>query len=244
MDKNYRNYREDEWLNTIQKYIKNAKKYPLVEVDGVWVTERELKIIRDINNKALEKLAFTLLCLAKFNNIRNIKNNNWVNNEESVLFRLSRVSSDKRKKAKQISKLRELGLVEYAKKIDNLSLKVTFIDEDSEKELFISDFRELGYEYLIYMGENLTRCADCNILVRNNKQKTRKYCNECAAKSKYYQPIGTKTIQCIDCGKDVEVDAKDTKTCRCKECQKEHDKEYNKNYMREYMRKRRKDGKC
>ena len=128
------------------------------------------------------------------------------------------MSSDKRKKAKQISKLRELGLVEYAKKIDNLSLKVTFIDEDSEKELFISDFRELGYEYLIYRGENLTRCADCNILVRNNKQKTRKYCNECAAKSKYYQPIGTKTIVCIDCGKDVEVDALDNQTNRCEEC--------------------------
>jgi hypothetical protein len=238
MDRNYRNYREDEWLNTIQKYIKNAKKYPLVEVDGVWVTESELKIIKDINNKALEKLAFTLLCLAKFNNIKNIKNNNWVNNEESVLFRLSRVSSDKRKKAKQISKLRELGLVEYAKKIDNLSLKVTFIDEDSEKELFISDFRELGYEYLIYRGENLTRCADCNILVRNNKQKTRKYCNECAAKSKYYQPIGTKTIQCIDCGKEVEVDSKANNIKRCDECSKIAWNEYNKAKQREYYQRK------
>jgi DNA-directed RNA polymerase subunit RPC12/RpoP len=35
-----------------------------------------------------------------------------------------------------------------------------------------------------------------------------------------YQPIGTKTIQCIDCGKDVEVDAKDNETCRCEECRR------------------------
>ena len=33
-----------------------------------------------------------------------------------------------------------------------------------------------------------------------------------------YQPIGTKTIICIDCGKEVEVDAKDTKTNRCDKC--------------------------
>ena len=48
------------------------------------------------------------------------------------------------------------------------------------------------------------------------------YCNECGV----YQPIGTKTIICIDCGKDVEVDAKDTKTNRCDECYKKYRTEY------------------
>ena len=38
--------------------------------------------------------------------------------------------------------------------------------------------------------------------------------------SKYYQPIGTKTIQCIDCGKDVEVDALDNQTNRCESVMK------------------------
>ena len=45
--------------------------------------------------------------------------------------------------------------------------------------------------------------------------------------SKYYQPIGTKTITCIDCGKEVEVDAKDNKTCRCDIHQKEYSLELN-----------------
>lgn len=34
-----------------------------------------------------------------------------------------------------------------------------------------------------------------------------------------YEPIGVKIIKCIDCGKEVEVDAKDNKACRCDECQ-------------------------
>ena len=34
----------------------------------------------------------------------------------------------------------------------------------------------------------------------------------------------TKYIQCIDCGEWVEVDIKDTKTCRCKNCQHEENK--------------------
>ena len=33
-------------------------------------------------------------------------------------------------------------------------------------------------------------------------------------------------IKCIDCDKDVEVDAKDTKTERCEECYKKYRTEY------------------
>ena len=43
----------------------------------------------------------------------------------------------------------------------------------------------------------------------------------------------TKYIQCIDCGEWVEVDIKDTKTCRCKNCQHEE----NKRKKREYWHK-------
>ena len=45
-------------------------------------------------------------------------------------------------------------------------------------------------------------------------------CDKCST----YQSIGIKIIKCIDCGKDIEVDACDMKTCRCKECQHIEDK--------------------
>lgn len=35
---------------------------------------------------------------------------------------------------------------------------------------------------------------------------------------------GTKVIQCVDCGEWFEVNVKDTKACRCEECQLEHDR--------------------
>ena len=40
-----------------------------------------MEIILGLKNKVLERLAFTMLCLAKLNNIKNPKNNGWVNAE-------------------------------------------------------------------------------------------------------------------------------------------------------------------
>ncbi len=55
------------------------------------------------------------------------------------------------------------------------------------------------------------------------EQPNQKLCNQCST----YQPIGIKVIKCIDCGKEVEVDAKDNYTCRCEECVKLHKRELN-----------------
>lgn len=37
---------------------------------------------------------------------------------------------------------------------------------------------------------------------------------------------GTKTIQCIDCGVEVEVPRMSKRTCRCSDCQNKHNQEY------------------
>ena len=79
----------------------------------------------------------------------------------------------------KFNKLKELGLIEYAKKVNNLNIQVLYIDDDSENKLFISDFRKLGYEWRLYKGEKYIRCADCGILVKNTNSK-RRYCKECA----------------------------------------------------------------
>ena len=44
-----------------------------------------------------------------------------------------------------------------------------------------------------------------------------------------YQPISTKTIQCIDCGKEVDVDALSRKI-RCEECYKLERQRINREY--------------
>jgi hypothetical protein len=224
-------YSKAIWEENIEKIAKKAGKHKLHEIDGVGITKNELETIKRINNAVLERLAFTMLCLAKLGNLRNPKNNNWVNNDAKEVFALARISCNVSERYMNLGILGQLSLLEFPKKIDNLSCRVTFIDPDGSNELFISDFRELGYEYLNYLGGNFSRCAECGKLFRNNKRKDKKYCSNCVG----YVPQGIKKVTCIDCGKVFEVDAKNNQTNRCDDCYKE----YRRNYYRDNKRKQR-----
>lgn len=202
------------WDENIEKIAKNVSKYTFYEISGVWITEAELVTIESINNKVLERLAFTLLCLAKLGALKNPNNNGWVNLEAKEIYRLARISCSVIDRYKKLGQLKELSLLEFPQKNDNLSCRVTFINNDSEQKLFISDFRELGYEYLQYKGEEFIRCGECGILMRNNKAGNKKYCSQCSG----YTPKNYKTIVCVDCGKELEVSAKNNNSCRCEDC--------------------------
>lgn len=224
------NFNRATWDDAIEKIVKNASKYKLYEIDGVWITETELKVIEGIHDKVLERLAFTILCLAKLGNIKNPNNNGWVNNNAKELFSMGRISCKSDSRFEKLCKLRDISLLDFPRRIDNLSVKVTFIDEDSPKKLFISDFRELGYEYLKYKGENIIRCAECGLLIRNNKYHTKKYCSNCSG----YTPKEPKLIICVDCGKEIEVRGDNKRTIRCSECQSKRIKEYDRNRKRNH----------
>jgi len=183
MKKSYPRYNPVDWVTIIEKYAHKAGKYKLLELDGIWITTNELKTITDLNNKVLERLAFTLLCLAKFKNKRNENNNSWVNNEDSEIFKLARITTSAFDKDIRFNQLRKLGLLEYARKISNLNIQVLYVDDKSKNELFISDFRELGYEYLLYKGGSFIRCADCGILTRRTNNRI-KYCKCCSNENK------------------------------------------------------------
>lgn len=223
MFKNYSiGYQSDRlsWQDTIEKIVKKVNNYTLLELDGVKITKSELKTISGIGNPNKERVMFTILCLAKFGIARNPQSNGWVNTDSKEIFKMARVSCKAKERELYIGDLCDRGLLELPKRNDNVSLRVTFID-DGDEELFVSDFRELGYEYLKYKGENFIRCAECGILTRGNKNRTKRYCKDCAA----YTPQVTKSITCIDCGIEFQVDARLTNKCRCEECQKRKVKE-------------------
>lgn len=233
LKKNYPRYNDNklDWNANIERLAANAGKYILHEIDGVWITQTEIDTITNIHSKVLERLMFTFLCLAKLANIKNPQNNSWVNVNDKEIFSLARISCKVQDRDIRIGKLNELGLLEFPKRNDNLSCRVTFVDDESDKVLKVSDFRELGYEYLKYNGENYINCADCGILTKGNKAGTKRYCSSCAR----YIPQGIKTIQCEDCGCKFEVPSLNNKTKRCPMCQSRH----RKNYQRYVMRKRR-----
>ena len=215
------------WDDTIEYIVRNTGNYPLHEIDGVWITAKELETIKQVNSDSYKRLLFTLLCLAKLSKLRNPQNDYWVNNDYKEIFRLARVTCKKDERYRMIGKLHKDGYIEIAKRIDNLSVRVLFVDDKtifdvSAGDLFISDFRELGYEYLFATGGNFIRCAECGVLTRGNKNGTKKYCCECAS----YTPQKMKQIKCIDCGDVFNVDGSNKRTIRCKACQHKKQLEY------------------
>lgn len=92
--------------------------------------------------------------------------------------------------------------------------------------------RNYQKEYYNLQRNKIYGRCDCGGMFIQSKQNNRFKCDLCGT----YQPISTKTIQCIDCGKDVEVDSKDNKTERCEECYKI----YRRNKIKENVRNYRK----
>lgn len=216
-----------QWEDTCDQLAAKADKYPLYEFDGVWITQAELDKIATAESDKERRLLFTMLCLAKLGNLKRAKNNGWVNTETKELFKMARIDCRVYQRFYMIGKLGDQGFLEFPKQNGNLANRVTFIDDESEKVLHVTDFRELGYEYMKYCGDDIIRCRECGMLTRGNKNGTKQYCSKCAG----YTPIDTKTITCIDCGKAFDVSARNHKTERCDECQAKHRNEYQKKLM-------------
>ena len=214
-------YNKIQWDDQIDSVVDKVKKYKLYDIDGIWVTQYELKAISKISGKTLQRLAFSLLCLAKLGNQKSSKNNNWVNIDDKTIFKLARIHCTIPERDYKLHELYKLGLVEFPRNLENLSVRLKFVNNESENKLFISDFRELGREYLKYCGENYIRCERCGLLIKGNKKRNKKFCDGCAG----YLKIQTKTVICIDCGKEFEVDSRNSKTTRCVVCQSEKNKE-------------------
>ena len=180
MEKNYKNYNSATWEDIIEDISKKANKYPLREIDYIEITKSEIDTIRNICNIKYEKLLFTMLCYAKLYNKISDKNNGWVNTDIKEIFRVARVSVRyKNDKFLYLNDLETASLISFSNKNDNLNLRVAFVDNDSETVLKIDDFRELGYEYLNYIGDGkFIRCECCKKLIRKKSNK-QKYCTDC-----------------------------------------------------------------
>ena len=225
----YDDYQSVKWQSLIEKAIKKAKTSPIVDLVYIPVTAKELETIKAIGNKKLEKLAFTCLVVAKYYNLRNPSNNGYVNIDYSTLFKLARVTATTYEQPLLLNDLKQRGLVQRCRKVDNPNFRVLFIDNTSEVVLKVEDMRELGYAYLEYIGEPFARCAGCGILMRK-KVNNMKYCRDCRG-----QIMGTKVVVCCDCGKELVINSKNNETCRCDDCYKK----YRNNYRKEYMQRAR-----
>lgn len=184
MKLNYKNYNSALWEETIEDISKKANKYSLREINYIGITQSELDKISEINNSKYEKLLFTMLCYAKLYNTLSENNNGWVNADIKEIYRIARVTVKyKNDKFLYLNDLESMGLISFSNKNDNLNLQINFVDMDENSVIQINDFRELGYEYLNYIGKGkFIRCKCCNKLVKckNKHDYSRKYCTECS----------------------------------------------------------------
>ena len=218
MVNNYINYNPVRWCSFIESCVKRSKKLGLSKIQFVGVTQRELDVIQSTKNNTTAKVLFSLLCIAKYFNMRRESNNSWTNIASKDIFRMSNVSTTIEKQDLIINELYRSGLVGMSKKIDNLNTRVLCVDDGDDFVLKISDFRNLGNEYMNWKQGGYFRCAECGALRKQNKYGNRIYCNDCVG----YLPLETKKIVCVDCGKEFVVDSLDTKTKRCPKCYKKY----------------------
>ena len=73
------------------------------------------------------------------------------------------------------------------------------------------------------IGSDTFSCANCGKRIQKidgAKRNAQKYCSECSTDIQYYKPLITKTLVCVDCGKEFVVDSKANNRPRCDECSK------------------------
>jgi len=227
-------YDKLDWSERIERISNNARKNPLIDVSSIKITSAEMKTVDSITGAALKRLAFTLLCLAKLNNLRNKKNNGWLNYSSKDVFALANISCSSYEREVKLGILYRYGLLEFPKRNDNLSYRVTFIDNESEPVMFVDDIRVLGYQYMNYHDGGFVQCCECGVYMRdkagdNTPGRKRLYCDNCAAP----KPMETKIVKCSDCGIQFVVNSKNNVSKRCPYCSNEHRKEYLRKYMRD-----------
>lgn len=181
MVKNYPNYVPARWQMKLDNIVKIEKKNekPLHEIEYIDVTEKELETIKNINSSRLEKLAFVLLVYAKIFNLLNGNSSNWVNSSTKDIFIDSKINVNTKEQGLMMYKLNSMNLIDVSHKVDCESVKVKYVDNDSDVAIRITDFRCFVYEYMKWRGDNVVKCAVCGKVLERSENNKNKYCKEC-----------------------------------------------------------------
>lgn len=223
-------YSSIKWMQILEKAATTAKKRPLIEIESIPVTRGELDSIEALGSSRLRRLGFTMVVVAKYFNILRDTNNNWINLEVNEIFDLACINATLDLKADMYRDLIDADFIQYSRKVGNNNARVLVLD-DTEPVLFVDDLRAVGHAYQLYCGEPYFKCERCGVLTRQNKNKTKKYCADCA---KAPGPAMRK-FTCIDCGREVFVVTRNSSAIRCLECQKIADKRYHRDRQSKYM---------
>ena len=181
------------WADKLDKIANNCKKNPPVKIDKIPITVSEMSKIQALGKKQLRRLAFVLLCVAKYWDCVSENNNHWVNTADKEILKMANINTSIERQSALFSELRQAGMIKFSKKIDNLNVQVLFVDECKDHPVMeINDFRNLGYQFMKYCGEPYFACANCGIVTKKKdptRGRSQKYCPDCAAEIRTQQSI-------------------------------------------------------
>lgn len=230
-NKHYDRY-DDRTAAMIDKIVDKAGKYKMLEYDSIIITKNEMQTIQALKDKTIEKLAFTLLCVAKYQKLKNPDFAGWCNMTEQELMTLAKIKNSKSKNYEDITvgtiylgKLYQAGLIKFNHHHSSDNTQVLFIDNDSEPELTITFLDDLGYQYLTYRNKDKKKigyfkCLGCDKLIKDyGDNKIKQYCPSCLLR------MEVKIGACIDCGKVYTNQIKGRKSVRCPDCQAKRNRE-------------------
>lgn len=182
-----------KWSGALDKAMVLAAKFKAINIDGIIVTDRELEKIEELASRQLRRLAFTLLCLSKYWSAIQPNSGGWVNNKDCDIMKMADIRTSLKRQSAMYHKLNELGYIQFSKKVDNTNVKVCFA-EDGDPKIKVTDFRNLGYQYLMFCGEPFFVCQNCGVVSKLNnpvKGRKQKYCRECAVQVKVQQDVNS-----------------------------------------------------
>ena len=171
-----------KWDRALDKIVKSALKHPPVQIDSVRITKPEMDKIKTLSGVQLRRIAFVLLCVAKYMDIAFENNNQWVNIPDKDIMRMANINTSIKRQCMMYGELRDKGFIRFSKKINNLNVQVVFM-EDGETAVEISDFRNLGYQYMSLVDDGYYKCANCGITAKmkeSGRGRPPKYCPSCA----------------------------------------------------------------
>lgn len=167
------------WQGVIDARAKTADKYQLINLTGIDITAEEVKKIKELPGVLLQRLMFTLLCLAKYGNAVFSRNNGWVNREAREIFAMANIVLTIKRQSLLINDLWRAGYIGFSNIVDNVNVNVKIIDNESPAVLRITDFRNLGNQYMMYTGGSYIMCENCGAVIKRVTNNQR-YCRDCS----------------------------------------------------------------
>ena len=208
-------------LDMFNKYSrKHTNQRKLLKVNFIPIYKSEMEIIQGLDNKITQRLLFTMMCLARYNNYLRCADYNYTNNDRYKIAKLAAIPGSKDEKMDRFGELIDIGLISYAKKTMNTKVNCMTDNFDQEIAIKITRIEDIANQYRLYCGEDYVYCEDCGLLFRNSSTKPAKKCPTC----RKYDPAELRTFICADCEEEFLSNCRGNIPVRCHTCRVEYKK--------------------